>query len=291
MQLVYAVCNDFAEECVSARRLALVLADRLVHARVLEAARGVASVWVAPTLDEVTRAIGTHADIAATVVYLTPARLPEALRGIEALRQSAPEHPVIGYADPRALSARFILDTGRAQLTDLVLLDLDDSRAVLRRVLEQAQQAGTCQRLAALAAEGQPREVRTVLEFIFRHLREPLDVLAIAAGLGMTRRTLYHRLDAVGSPGPRELVSWCRVLYIAHELSSGTASMASIASQLDFPCWRNASALVRRHLTVGTTALRHRGGLEMTLAQFRAQFTAPSRPPVAPAPTRRLLVG
>jgi AraC-like DNA-binding protein len=291
VQLVYAACNEFGGSTVTTRRLALLFADRLVHARVADAARGHATVWLPGSVEELVAVLPTDHALAATLVFLAPARLADALQAIDAVHQAAPEHPVVGYADPRSLTARFILETGRARLTDLVLLDLDDSRAVLHRVLQQAEQTGTAKRLADVACADLPRDARVAVQYVFRHLREPLDASAVAAGLGLTRRTLYHRLQAVGSPGPRELVGWCRVLFIAHQLSTGTASMQTVASQLDFPCWRNASALVRRYLGVGTNALRRREAFHEVLAQFRAEFRVPTRAPVLPAPTRRLLVG
>ena len=52
-----------------------------------------------------------------------------------------PDLPLVGYVDPRSLSSQFILETGKADLTDLVLRDVDDSRAVLQRVLAQRRAA------------------------------------------------------------------------------------------------------------------------------------------------------
>jgi AraC-like DNA-binding protein len=263
------------------------MGDRVAHARLAEALRGHATVWCSDDPLAVAERAVTGDGLAATVIAFAPTRLDEALRGTECLRAHAPDHAIIGYVDPRTLSSRFILETGRADLTDLVLRDVDDSRAVLLRVLQNAEQRGSALRVADRMCEGQERDVRVLVQFICRRLREPLEVPAIAAGLGLNRRTLYHRLGAVGSPGPRELVGWCKVLFVAHQLSSTTLPLAAIATQLDMPSWRTLSYMVRRYLGVGTNTLRTVDAFERALAQFRAQFHAPSRAPVQPSPIRR----
>jgi len=275
---------------VPERRVALLLGDRVAHARLAEALRGHATVWCTDNLQAAAERAAAEADLVASVIVFTPTRQDEALRAAELVRAHAPDHAIIGYLDPRTLSSRFILDAGRAELTDLVLRDVDDSRTVLLRVLQNAEQRSTALRVADRMCEGQPRDVRVLVQFICRRLREPLEVSAIAAGLGLTRRTLYHRLRTVGSPGPRELVGWCRVLFVAHQLATAQPPLATVAMQLDLPSWRTLGYLVRRYLGVGTNCLRRADGFERALLQFRAQFVAPIRAPVQPALVRRQLV-
>lgn len=272
------------------RRVALLMGDRVAHARLAEALRGHATVWCTDDPLAVAERASAGEGLAATVIAFAPTRHDEALRATETLRSLAPEHAIIGYVDPRTLSSRFILETGRADLTDLVLRDVDDSRAVLLRVLQNAEQRGSALRVADRMCEGQERDVRVLLQFICRRLREPLEVPAIAAGLGLNRRTLYHRLNAVGSPGPRELVGWCKVLFVAYQLSSAQVPLTAIATQLDMPSWRTLSYMVRRYLGVGTNSLRTPDAFERALAQFQTQFRAPTRAPVQPSPLKRQLV-
>jgi len=276
---------------MTGRRVALLLGDRVAHARLAEALRGHAIVWCTDDPLAVAERAATGEGLAATVIAFAPSRHDEALRATECLRSRAPDHAIIGYVDPRTLSSRFILETGRADLTDLVLRDVDDSKAVLLRVLQNAEQRGIAMRVADHMCEGQARDVRVLVQFICRRLREPLDVPGIAAGLGLNRRTLYHRLGAVGSPGPRELVGWCKVLFVAYQLSSAKVPLTAIAAQLDMPSWRTLSYTVRRYLGGGTNSLRTADAFERALVQFRAQFSAPSRSPVQPSPIRRQLVG
>ncbi len=272
------------------RRVALLMGDRVAHARLAEAVRGHATVWCTDDPVAVAERAAADGGVSATVIAFAPTRHDEALRATEILRSLAPDHPIIGYVDPRTLSSRFILETGRADLTDLVLRDVDDSRAVLLRVLQNAEQRGSAVRVADRMCEGQERDVRVLVQFICRRLREPLEVPAIAAGLGLNRRTLYHRLNAVGSPGPRELVGWCKVLFVVYQLSSAKVPLTAIATQLDLPSWRTLSYMVRRYLGVGTNTLRTPDAFEQALAQFRTQFSSPTRAPVTPSPIKRQLV-
>lgn len=262
------------------RRVALLFVDRIAHARLSEAFRGFAAIWLADAGSDIIEALADSTKICATVVLFEPSQQKEAFQAVEQLHQAFPDHPIIGYVDPRNLTSRFILQTGKADLSDLVLRDIDDSRAVLQRVLQNAEQRGTSARIAEDMSEGMPRDVRLTVQFICRHLREPLDVISIAAGLGMSRRTLHNRLGLAGSPSVSELVSWCRVVYTAHQIAVDDATLSLIATQLDMPSWRNLSSMVRRYLGKGAQQLRHGNAYEESLAAFRSEFGTGSPTPM-----------
>lgn len=254
---------------MSERRIALLFGDRVTLARLSEALRGFATVWATDNVELVIDALRHDVPVCASILLFSPGQRSDALRAADLLRVAFPDHPVVGYVDPRTLSSRFILETGRANLADLVLRDVDDSRAVLLRVLQNAEQRGVSMRIADEMSDGLPRTVRTTLQYICRHLREPLDVPSIAAGLGVSRRTLHHRLGQAGSPAVSELVGWCRVVYIANQLAAGNTSLSNIASQLDVPSWRNLNHLLRRYLGVGARQLRAPESYALTLGAFR----------------------
>ena len=254
------------------RRVALLFGDRIAQARLTEALRGFASLAMIETSSDLEAALLVQSPICATVIFFAPSHQAEALRAAERLHAACPDHPVIGYVDPRTLNSRFILETGKADLADLVLRDIDDSRAVLLRVLQNAEQRSIATRVVEEMCDGLPRHARMTLQFIARHLREPLDVPSIAAGLGVSRRTLHHRLEQAGSPSASELVGWCRVAFIAHQLSTVNASMATIASQLDEPSWRNLNYLLRRYVGMGAQQLRRPDAFVQTVATFHAAF-------------------
>ncbi len=260
------------------RRVALIFGDRVTNARLCEAFRGFATVWATDHVASVVDAVSREQPVCASVILFSPTRREEALRAADLLRLAHPDHPVIGYVDPRTLSSRFILETGKANLADLVLRDVDDSRAVLLRVIQNAEQRGVGMRIADEMSVGLPRTVRVTLQFIFRHLREPLDVPSVAAGLGVNRRTLHHRLGQAGSPSVSELVGWCRVMFIAHQLATANPSLASIASQLDVPSWRNLNHLLRRYLGAGARQLRTPGAYSQAMVTFRGACTGHSAP-------------
>ncbi|MCU0615822.1 MAG: AraC family transcriptional regulator [Gemmatimonadaceae bacterium] len=269
---------------LTTRRVSLLFGDRLAHARLLEAVRGHAALWTSEDPDEVADAVATSHDEVATVILFSPSRHAEGIRAAEIIRAVAPDHAIVGYVDPRTISSRFILETGRVALTDLVLRDVDDSRAILLRVIQNAAQRDRALRIAHELCDGQPREVRLVVQFICRHLRDTLDATSIAAGLGLNRRTLYHRLAQVGSPGPRELVGWCRVAYVCWQLSHASATLADIATQLDVPVWRGLASLLRRYLNMTTRELRESDAFAIAIDRFRAQFVAPISDDATPRP-------
>lgn len=266
-----------AEGRIAEQRVALLFADRVAHARLSEALRGFATLWLAESADEILDALPNPLAPSATVIFIAPAHQAEAMRAADTLHLGNADHPVVGYVDPRSLSSQFILETGRANLTDIVMRDVDDSRIVLKRVLQNAEQLGSAARVAEHMCRGLPRQVRLTVQFICRNLRTELDVPTIAAGLGLSRRTLNHRLTQAGSPAASELVGWCRVLFIAYQMATRGSSLATIATQLDVHSWRNLNYLLRRYLGVGATQLRHDSAFADALAAFHAAFA--TRPP------------
>lgn len=261
-------------------RVALLFADRIAQARLAEAVRGYTSVWVAESAFDVERSLASGSGVRATVICFSPSTQAEALRVADSLRSAFPDHPTLGYVDQRSLTSRFILETGRVRLTDLVIRDVEDSRPVLLRALQNAEQRTFGTRVAAHICEGLPRHVRTTVQFIVRNLRDPLDVPTIAAGLSVNRRTLNHRLRQEGSPSLSELIGWCRVLYAVHQLALTNSSLAAVATQLDMPSWRNLNYLLRRYLGLGARQLRRPEAFQETLAAFRATFTVQPAVPV-----------
>ena len=154
------------------RRVALLFGDRIAQARLTEALRGFASLAMIETSSDLEAALLVQSPICATVIFFAPSHQAEALRAAERLHAACPDHPVIGYVDPRTLNSRFILETGKADLADLVLRDIDDSRAVLLRVLQNAEQRSIATRVVEEMCDGLPRHARMTLQFIARHLRE-----------------------------------------------------------------------------------------------------------------------
>lgn len=280
-QLVCAVGNQFSGYSMTDRRVALLFGDRIAQARLSEAFRGFASLLMIEETADLEDMLRADGSVCATVIFFSPSRQSESLRAAERLRAACPDHPVIGYVDPRTINSRFILETGKADLADLVLRDIDDSRAVLLRVLQNAEQRSIATRVVEEMCDGLPRHARIALQFIGRRLREPLDVPGIAAALGVSRRTLHHRLEQAGSPSVRELVGWCRVVFVTHQLCTANASLATIASQLDEPSWRNLNYLLRRYLGKGAQQLRHPEAFAQTIATFHAAF---KRDPVVSVP-------
>ena len=75
-----------------------------------------------------------------------------------------------------------------------------------------------------------------------------------------------------GSPPARELIGWCRVLFVAHQLSQEQQSLAAVPRQLDVPSWRNLNYLLRRYLGTGAQQLRRPSAFDEALAAFHGRF-------------------
>ncbi len=209
-------------------------------------------------------------EVDATVVAIGATDTEGSLRTIRQLRAAAPTHAIVAWCELRQPPSRLLLDIAQADVTELILRDVEDMQHVLARVLASAVQRSTARRLDDRLRELIAHPVRPLFRFALEHAHESLSVDEVAATFGVTRRTLRNRMVEHCLPRPRVFLTWCRLLVAGGLLDERGRSLDSVAGQLDFPSGHGLGMVLRRYLGSGITVLRG-GTVSVTVEQaFRA---------------------
>lgn len=124
-----------------------------------------------------------------------------------------------------------------------------------------------------------PEGLRPLVRVALARAGEPLSVQAIAADLGLHRKTLWSRCRRNGVASVQALMTWCRLLAVEHALRTCTRPVDAIAEELAFASPTALRNAVRRHLHTTPTALRQEEGARVACAEFRAWMRARRTPP------------
>lgn len=214
--------------------------------------------------------------VSLTILVVNARTFDVAVAALRRIRVAFESHPVIAYYDPAGLPQRNLLELAQSGISDLVQLDIDDSRPFFIRIIESASRASHAQQLAAMLEGDVPASMRSVLMFGLEHAGRNMDVPKLAASMGLSRRTLSWRMVQQGVPSPRIFLTWCRLLVAALLLEESGRTLDSVADQLNFPGGHALGAVFFRYMGRGIMSLRQEGVLDIALEEFRAVLSEPA---------------
>lgn len=252
------------------------LPDRIVRARVAEAARSSAAsaIFVEAASDLLAQLRCGRA--AAVIVACQDDAKRSTLPTVEAIRSGHPSVPVIAYVRPGHTETRHILTLGHLGVHELILEGVDDTGIALRAALQSAvRQCAATRVLDAL----RPHVSADALPFV-RYCLERAScgpsVTDAADWLGVHRKTLVYRLRRSQLPPPSAIIGWCRLFLASDLLDDPRRSVASVALELDFPSTSALRGMLRRYTGLRPQDLRARGGLRVALAMFLDRLDRPT---------------
>ncbi len=223
--------------------------------------------------------------VSVTVVFVDVNTIDVAEMTLRRVRTSFPSHPLVAYYNPRGLTPRHLFNVAQSGITELVQVDVDDSRLTFGRILNSASRVTYARTLAELLRNDVPADLQSLLLFSLEHAGRRLDVSELAASLGLSKRTLSWRLAQQGVPSPRIFLTWCRLLVAALLLNESGRTLDAVADQLNFSGGHSLGGLFFRYMGKGIIALRHDGVLDEVLEAFRAAMSGPASG-AASLPTR-----
>lgn len=224
--------------------------------------------------------------INATVVFVDATTIDVAETALRRIRTNFPAHPLIAYYNSRGLTPRHLFNVAQSGITELVQLDVDDSRLTFGRILNAASRVTYAQELADLLRNDVPDDLQSIFLFSLEHAGRRLDVPELAASLGLSKRTLSWRMAQHGVPSPRIFLTWCRLLVAALILNESGRTLDSVADQLNFSGGHSLGAVFFRYMGKGIIALRQNGVLEEVLEAFREALSGPAPGGGSSLPTR-----
>jgi AraC-like DNA-binding protein len=179
-----------------------------------------------------------------------------------------PGVPVIGYCRAGVEHSQEILDLATAGVHELLFKHDDAADATIRAVVASAHQACAGDVVFAAVAPLVPARLRPMMRYCLMYPVTARSVSAVAHALGVHRKTLVNYCGAAHLPPPGALVSWCQLLLVAHYLGRGSATVESIAQQLDFPSATALRNLLKRYTGMRPQDVRTAGGLPVVVEVF-----------------------
>ena len=113
-----------------------------------------------------------------------------------------------------------------------------------------------------------PQSVWPLIELYLRRPAEPLTVASAAKQLGVDRKTLLNRMQAVHCPSPAEMRAWCRLFVAARLLERSGRTVESVAQQLEFQSGSALRNMLKRYTGLAPNALRAEGALHLLMNAF-----------------------
>lgn len=188
---------------------------------------------------------------------------------------SLPDFPILivsPSSDAERRDARAFRQIGATRVVRDTAADL---RQGLRDIL--ARERFRMRRIAAAArcASWAPTAARDAVRYAIEHGHTPRSVRDLASALGVPRKTLDRRLSRVSPLTARQAIGWGRLIATAIQLDAPTATVASVAADLEFTSATALRNLLQRYTGMTPTELRAAGGLESLLGMLHVTFRAP----------------
>jgi AraC-like DNA-binding protein len=179
-----------------------------------------------------------------------------------------PTIPVIGYCSVRSDDSQDIIALSSGGVHELLFKHQDDHAALLRRILQSADQACTADLVLHHLGEQLPPRVRPLVEYCLTSPEEAHSVEQVAQALGVHRKTLTNHCKAEGFAPPGAVVAWCLILLTAALLATPGATVGRIALQLNFSSGTALRNMLKRHTGLRPVDLRTPNALAELCARF-----------------------
>ena len=129
-----------------------------------------------------------------------------------------------------------------------------------------------------------------LLPFVRYCLEHPQvhSVSAVANAMGIHRKTLFVHCRDAGAPPPGIIMTWCRLLLAAQQLSMSMRSVETVACDLGFTSARALRNVAKRYTGLRPTAFRDGDAMLVVTQAFLAATArvAPTPPAIVRGVTR-----
>jgi AraC-like DNA-binding protein len=202
-------------------------------------------------------------------------------------RRVAPRSAIVAYGQIGRATAQLLFVAGRVGVDRVLLRGFDD----LKRGVYDALQSTRIEVAIRNTLERCDVPMGSAAIAFERCLRStsagPISVQQLASALHVNRKTVSTWLRRADLPPPEQLISWCRVYWVAHLLRDDNRSVADVARTLQFSSESDLRRMVARHAHCAPSGLRGFVGADVVLAAFprvSAPGSAPTPHPSTAAP-------
>lgn len=204
------------------------------------------------------------------VIFDVPVVSPELIRSLRSIRRHSSYAPIAAYIELSPSSAHDIVELAKAGLDHVIIKHVED---LVARV-QQLRKGTIFQHLGNMVvSQLQTSPVPFFEELMlccFRHGRQPCSVDALAAELGIPRRTLAKRLSDAGVPPASELLAWTRLIRAAACLQTPDCSVEAVGFGLGFGSGAGLRNMLLRYTGMYCKEIRAPMGLSKLVLLFCA---------------------
>jgi len=205
-----------------------------------------------------------------TAVVIDSAALPadfDHLAAVAELRRRFPSLGTVLIARPD-LDPIGLFRLGRAGISDLVLIPLDDLAGGLHRGIVRSAVRSTLSFVARMLSGRLPSMEHEMVRLALDGVQLGWNAEDLAARVGWTRAHMSVRLRARGLPSAGHLLTWAKLLHAARWLEDPGRSAESISRQLEYSSGAAFRRALRNYVGGTPTSVRERGALRHVTDRF-----------------------
>lgn len=247
--------------------LSVLSRDPLVRAALVAASGGTLSVAGARSWE---RLLWLIRERPITGVVVDSAALPKGCdqaAAVGALRRRFPSLGTVLIARPDIAPIE-LFRLGRAGISDLVLIPLDDLERGLARGIARAGVRSTASLVAGAISGRLPFVEQGCVRLALDGVQLGWSADDFAARVGWTRAHLSVRLKARGLPSAGHLLTWAKLLHAARWLDDPGRSAESISRQLEYSSGAAFRRALRNYVGGTPTSVREGGALRHVMDRF-----------------------
>lgn len=251
----------------SSRTVLAAIRNAEWRSHVQSALRGDALVFIADARDLPTAVARGVPDVALWHLDRLTTSIEAYASAFRAFRHAAPSGAIVAYGAVGFAIAHLSFIAGRIGVDRLLLRGVDDLASGLRQTLASVRLETTIRdtitRLGVLSGPA-----NRALTHCLRSTRTgPISVQQLADKLQVDRKTVSRWLRQAALPRPEQLISWCRVYWVAQLLDGDRCSVAEVARTLRFSSESDLRRMVARHARCTPSRLRDNGA-DAVIATF-----------------------
>lgn len=246
-------------------------------ARVIDALRDRAVLWIVSSLAALQTFLRGSTEPVDVVVI--PARDDSGRDVADFVRELAtawPRMAIVVYCEIVSVEAPDIRSLAVAGAHQFVFAGVDDSALTLRGILDSARREVASEFLMLQLATVLPSELHPLAERVLARPDVVTTVPALAAALGVHRKTVFNRCARAGSLTPSELVTWIRLVMVAYLLETTGRTVERIAVDLGFASDTSLRNLLKRYSGHRAGDIRESGGARLVMDALAARTRAQS---------------
>jgi len=256
------------------RRVLACALDAQQRARLAAALSTRAQTEAVATFDGLRALLKAPPRVAAVVVGAREPGGESARRIVRELAQAWPTTPIVVYCHTNWRQDTDIRELAASGAHQFVFAGVNDGVLALRAALATARRQSAAERVMHHFAPIVPAPLHHVVEVALTRADAVTEVSALAAALGVHRKTLFNMCRRAKFLGPAELLVWVRLALAAYLLETTRRSIERLANELAYPSPNALRNAFRRRVGRPPSEVRSTDGLQAVLDAFARRVSA-----------------